>query len=401
MPKNAYSPIKTGVNSYYLYSRLKACLSLSGAVMFLLAGCAASNPYYDASKPHHTPEGFKNNYIDTVSKPLSSLLRWQLERRRDGLPPPPATATPTVAADVALITANARDRAAMQPMITWIGHATMLVQAGGLNVLTDPMFSQRAAPTQWFGPRRAQPPGLSIDQLPPIDVVVISHNHYDHLDENSVVALDKKAGGATLFIVPLGLKPWLAGVGVSNVQEIDWWASVNVPGAGGAPVEFHLTPVQHWSARSLTDRSETLWGGWAVFGPDLHWYYSGDSGYSRDFVDTRARFAGRHTPERGGGFDLALIALGAYEPRWFMKEQHVNPQETVQVHKDLGARRSVGVHWGTFELTDEPLDQPPRDLEAARSAEGLSPDDIGVMAIGETRRVAPRRMTQIDKKPAS
>ena len=132
--------------------------------------------------------------------------------------------------------------------------------------------------------------------------------------------------------------------------------------------------MQHWSARGLGDRSQTLWGGWAVFEPATHWYFSGDTDYSKDFIDTQKRFADRQTPAKGGGFDIALIAVSAYEPRWFMKEQHVNPAEAVQIHFDLKAKRSVGVHWGTFELTDEPLDQPPKDLAAARVAANIRQD---------------------------
>jgi N-acyl-phosphatidylethanolamine-hydrolysing phospholipase D len=347
-----------------------------------LCGCSAVNPYDDETLPHHTRQGFKNNYFAAVDKPFLQLLRWRWEAWRNDLPPPPQTTTPTVAPDLDAIHANARPER-MQPATTWIGHATMLVQAGGLNVLTDPVFSERASPVQFIGPRRAQPPGVALDALPPIDVVVISHNHYDHLDRDSVRALHARSGGKTLFLVPLGIKPWMAEQGIHHVVELDWWRSHTVSG-----VEFFLTPVQHWSARGLGDRSHTLWGGWAVFGPDFHWYFSGDTGYSRDFTDTRERFAQRNG---AAGFDLALIAVGAYEPRWFMKEQHVNPAEAVQIHRDLQAQRSIGVHWGTFNLTDEPLDQPPRDLAEARRAAGLSEEDFLLLKIGETRRWPRRR----------
>jgi N-acyl-phosphatidylethanolamine-hydrolysing phospholipase D len=274
----------------------------------------------------------------------------------------------------------------MQPAVTWVGHATALVQASGLNVLTDPVFSDRASPVQFAGPKRAQPPGLALAQLPRIDVVVISHNHYDHLDKNTVRGLAEQAGGAPLFIVPLGVKAWIQALGTDHVKELDWWDSVKL-----GQVEFVFTPVQHWSARGVGDRSQTLWGGWAVFGPDFHWYFSGDTGYSADFVDTQKRFADRQTPALGGGFDLALIAVGAYEPRWFMKEQHVNPAEAVRIHQDLKAKRSLGVHWGTFELTDEPLDQPPQDLAAARGAAGVLADDFFLLAIGQTRKLPKRQ----------
>lgn len=363
------------------------------SLLFAAGGCAAVNPYYDPAKPHHTREGFQNNYSTSVTGSLGDVMRWQWDKRTKGLPPPPAAPTPAQAPDMAAIRAYAQAFAAPgtaspPPAITWVGHASMLVQAGGLNVLTDPVFSQRASPVQFIGPSRAQAPGIALADLPPIDVVVLSHNHYDHLDADSVqgiAARSAAAGGATLFLVPLGLKSWFASRGITNVVEMDWWDSHVYRG-----VEFNFTPVQHWSARSLGDRSQTLWGGYAVFASDLHWYFSGDTGYSKDFIDTRARFAHRQTAAQGGGFDLALIAVGAYEPRWFMSGQHVNPAEAVQIHLDLGAKRSVGVHWGTFELTDEPLDQPPKDLAAARAAKGLKDEDFSVMAVGETRVLKPR-----------
>jgi N-acyl-phosphatidylethanolamine-hydrolysing phospholipase D len=267
---------------------------------------------------------------------------------------------------------------AAQDSVTWIGHATALVQCAGLNILTDPVFSDRASPLAFAGPRRAQPPGIALDDLPPIDVVVISHNHYDHLDRASVLRLNERSRGRTVFLVPLGIKPWLEQQGIHNAVELDWWDSRSIRG-----VEFHLVPVQHWSSRTTSDRNKTLWGGWAVFAPGLRWYFSGDAAYSRDFADTRGKLAA-HAKD-GVLFDLALLAIGAYEPRWFMAQQHMNPAEAVQAHKDLGARRSLGVHWGTFELTDEPLDQPPRDLALARQALGIADEDFFVLKIGETR----------------
>ena len=210
---------------------------------------SADNPYYDPSKPHHTPEGFRNNYIDKVEKPVGHVLRWQWEAYRDGLPKPAQTPTPTVAPDLAQLRGYTPHA---QPTVTWIGHATLLVQAGGLNVLTDPVFSERASPLQIMGPKRAQPPGVAMDDLPPIDIVLISHNHYDHLDRSSVLLLAERGGGKTLFLVPLGLKPWMEKQGIANVVELDWWQHHDVGG-----VEFHLTPVQHWSARGVGDRSET------------------------------------------------------------------------------------------------------------------------------------------------
>ncbi len=353
-----------------------------GLLAGLSAACSSVNPHFDASRPHHRPNGFQNNYLAFEPKGLGELLRWQWDAWRADLPPAPKQPVATVATDLGFLQANAGAGAAMQPAVTWIGHATALVQAGGLNVLTDPMFSERASPLQFIGPRRAQPPGVALAQLPHIDVVLVSHNHYDHLDQASVVALNAQAGGPPLFIVPLGLKAWLADQGIRHAVELDWWQSQRI-----GQTEIVLTPVQHWSGRGLGDRMATLWGGYAVLSPRFHWYFSGDTGYSKDFADIRARFA---SLQQDGGFDLALLAVGAYEPRWFMASQHINPAEAVQIHRDLGARRSMGVHWGTFDLTDEARDQAPLDLAAARQAQGVADDDFFVLAVGQTRKLPPR-----------
>ncbi|MES2977593.1 MAG: MBL fold metallo-hydrolase [Pseudomonadota bacterium] len=363
------------------------CLPL-GFLLVLLSGCAAINPYYDAGKSHHTPSGFRNRYADTVNKPFNDLLRWRWQAWRDDLPRPAGQPTPQQAANLALIaeTPTSASPVAPPPRVTWIGHASVLIQAGRLNVLTDPIFSDRASPVQFLGPRRAQPPGLALNELPRIDVVLISHNHYDHLDTGSIQGLialaAEKQQPQPLFIVPLGQKTLLAGLGATRVSELDWWDRLELEGT-----QFHFTPAQHWSARGFGDRSQTLWGGFAVFAPGFHWFYSGDTGYSKDFADIRQHFAGLNGPR---GFDLALLPVGAYEPRWFMKEQHVNPAEAVQIHRDLGAQRSLGVHWGTFALTDEPLDQPPRDLANARAAAGLAEEEFFLMKIGETRQLPAR-----------
>jgi N-acyl-phosphatidylethanolamine-hydrolysing phospholipase D len=337
-------------------------------------------------KSHHTPQGFRNNYIGSVTKSLGDILRWQLDRIRNHLPPAARVPTPQTTADLDFIQRNAVSGAEMSPAVTWIGHATMLVQASGLNVLTDPVFSTRVSPVRFAGPSRAQAPGILLQDLPHIDVVAISHNHYDHLDRASVRTLARQPGGAPLFLVPLGLKSWLERLGIRRAVELDWW-----DGYMHAGVEFQLTPAQHWSGRSLNDRNKTLWGAWAVLGADFHWFFTGDTGYSEDFRDARKRFAARHTDELGGGFDIALIAVGACLPRWFMKDQHVDLEEAVQIHLDLGAKRSVGVHWGTFALADDPLDQPIHDLAGARRSKGVSEQAFFLLPIGGTRQL-PRRV---------
>jgi L-ascorbate metabolism protein UlaG (beta-lactamase superfamily) len=349
------------------------------AVAALLAGtiaatgCSAVNPYYDAAKPHHRPDGFQN--IDPrarMPRSAAEFFRWQRERLALTIPAPRIDLAP-VAADLDFIRAATNHFA-----VTWIGHATALVQIGAVNVLTDPQFSERASPVQWIGPRRWQPPAIALADLPRIDVVLISHNHYDHLDETSVRALAAQPGGPPLFVVPLGIERWLEGVGITNARALDWWDRIEVAG-----LAIHMTPVQHWSRRTLVDTNATLWGGYVVEGRadgrSRRVFFAGDTGYSaQHFKEIGARF---------GPIDLALIPIGAYEPRWFMAAQHVDPEEAVQIHRDLRAHRSLGIHWGTFQLTDEPLDQPLRDLAAAREKLGVAADAFVTLRHGETLRI--------------
>jgi N-acyl-phosphatidylethanolamine-hydrolysing phospholipase D len=341
----------------------------------------------DHRPPHHRAHGFQNNYLEFSGRSLADVLRWRWAAARQHLPPPPRQPTPQVAPDLAFVQANARAGAhGMQPAVTWLGHASTLVQLGGLSLLLDPVFSDRVSPVPFAGPRRHQPPGMALGQLPHIDAVLVSHNHYDHLDDASLRALARQPGGAPLVVVPLGLRGWCAARGLTRVAELDWWQSTELAG-----VQIALVPAQHWSARGLGDRMKTLWGGFAVFSPHCHLFYSGDTGYSKDFSDIRARYAERQAPQAGGGFDLALLPIGAYAPRWFMREQHIDAHEAVQVHRDIGAKRSLGIHWGTFQLTDEALDEPPRALAAARAAAGLAEHEFFVMAIGQTHVLPPRQ----------
>jgi N-acyl-phosphatidylethanolamine-hydrolysing phospholipase D len=327
---------------------------------FTVAACVSSFAYFDPAKPHHGADGFRNNYPHPEK---SGFWKWKWDQWRDGLPRRPAEGYrfETAQADLS-----------KNPSITWVGHATLLLRIGGLNVLTDPHFSERASPLPFAGPKRVVPAVPALDDLPHIDVVVVSHNHYDHLDLESVKRLAAQRGGSPRFFVPLGLKDWFVGRGIEDVVELDWWESQKFGG-----LEIHLVPVQHWSKRTLTDDSRTLWGGWVLRHPELSFFFAGDTGYSRDFADIGARF---------GGFDLAAIPIGAYEPRWFMKIMHLDPAEAIQVHKDVKARRSVGIHWGTFDgLTDESLYDPPERLSEERRKAGLTEEQFFVMKHGETR----------------
>ena len=318
------------------------------------------------------PPLYKNNYLQGDIG--GSFFKWQWERLTQGLPKPPANGYhfPIVQSDARWLQANKEVSTA-----TWIGHATVLVQMRGVNILTDPIWSERASPFNFMGPQRKVPPALSYAQLPHIDVVIISHNHYDHLDKETVLKLNEQQGGAPLFLVPLGIKKWMADIGITNVQELGWWDKTDVRG-----LAFNFVPVQHWSARSLNDRFQTLWGGWAVTTTDnakmpLSFFFAGDTGYSRDFEDIGKRFA---------PFDLALLPIGAYAPRWFMKAQHVDPGEAVKIHQNVQARRSIGIHWGTFELTDESLDEPPKALEQELKKANIPAADFVALKHGEMLR---------------
>jgi len=328
---------------------------------------------------------FRNRDDSIEPKSLGEVLRWRIDAARRHVPRPPRVPTPRMTPDLPFLRANAAAGQAMQPAATWIGHATVLVQAGGLSFLTDPMFSERASPLAFAGPRRHVPPGVALDAVPHVDAVLVSHNHYDHLDASSVGALLEQAGGAPRFVVPLGLRPWFERRGAADVVELDWWQSTRI-----GDCEIVLVPAQHWSGRGLSDRMKTLWGGFAVFTRDLQFFFAGDTGYSHDFSEMHVRFEARHGGP-GRGFDLALIPIGAYEPRWFMRRQHVDPREAVQIHRDVAAACSIGIHWGTFELTDESLDEPPAALSLACHDAGLAEGEFVVLAIGQTLRL-PRRV---------
>lgn len=341
-------------------------MTLCTACALLLCACR-SNPHYNPAKSHHTETGFRNVYPQPARE---SFWKWQWERLTKGIPEDPQQGYgfPLLEPDAAFLAAN-RD----QPTLTWIGHATLLLQVGGVNVLTDPHLTGRASPVSFAGPKRYVPPALDFATLPHIDAVVISHSHYDHLDRSTVTRLNRQPGGPPQFFVPLGLKAWFKAQGIDSVTELDWWDSSAQFG-----LRFTLAPVQHWSARTPWDRNKTLWGGWVVEHPRLRFFFGGDFGYSPDLADI-----GRHF----GTIDLAALPIGAYEPRWFMSVMHVNPEESVRAQRDLNARYAVAMHWGTFRLTDELLDDPPRKLAQALAQAGVAPERFFVMKHGEMRKL--------------
>jgi N-acyl-phosphatidylethanolamine-hydrolysing phospholipase D len=256
------------------------------------------------------------------------------------------------------------------PIITWVGHATLLVQMDHVSFLTDPTWSDTASPVSFAGPQRFVEPGLAIEDLPPIDFVVVSHNHYDHLDLASLVALAERDSD-TRFFVPLGNEELLRDEGIARVEALDWGESREHEG-----VTIHCLPAQHWSQRGVSDRQKALWSSWAVTGPERRFYFAGDTGYFDGF----SRIA-----EVLGPFDLAAVPIGAYRPVEMMKHAHLNPEEAVRAALDLRARRAIAMHFGTFDLSDEPLDEPPRRFREAAAKTELGERGAWVLRIGEMR----------------
>jgi L-ascorbate metabolism protein UlaG (beta-lactamase superfamily) len=263
--------------------------------------------------------------------------------------------------------------AVLQPgevALTFVNHATFLIQTHGLNILTDPVWSKRVGPVSWFGPARVRPPGIDFDALPPIHLVLISHNHYDHLDRATLKRISARF--SPRFLVPWGNRKLLQSAGAREIVEFDWWQTLDL--SAGCGITF--APTQHWSKRGLFDRQKSLWGSFMVSAGGRRIYFGGDSAYSSHFADIRRRL---------GAPDLALLGIGAYEPRWFMQTMHMNPAEAVAAHRDLGARESIGMHFGTFRLSAEGMDHPPEDLKTAVAAAGLPDTAFTTLQVGETR----------------
>lgn len=300
---------------------------------------------------------FRNQEPPLVPNGYGAIFKWAvidrvLGRRRRT---PKRAPMPTTEPDRSLL-------AAAGPALTWVGHATWLVQLGGQRVLTDPVWSAKLG----LGVRRNVPPGLPLDEARPT-VVVVSHSHRDHLDAPTIDRL----GAAPVYVVPKALGRFFRKRGCAQVVELDWWEATDVEG-----LRVTLVPSQHWSQRGLLDRNETLWGGYVLEGDGKRVYFAGDTAYFGGF---------RTIGERFPAIDAALLPIGAYEPEWFMRKQHMGPHDAVQAFGDLGARLLCAMHWGTFKLTDEDLLEPPAVLDRVRREAGIADDSVWVAAIGETR----------------
>jgi L-ascorbate metabolism protein UlaG (beta-lactamase superfamily) len=253
-------------------------------------------------------------------------------------------------------------------VVTFIGHATFLIQTAYGNILTDPMYSDRAGPFNIAGPRRVRRPAIPFEALPPISTILLSHNHYDHCDLRTLRQLARM--GDPVVVTPLGNGPLARRAGLRKVEELDWWATSTT---AGFPVS--LTRAHHFCARTPFDRNRALWGGFVFAAGSRRIYFAGDTAYVPFFAEIRERF---------GPIDLALLPIGAYEPRWFMRSVHMNPEEAVQAHLDLQATASIAMHYGTFQLTTEAIDAPARGLEQACAARGVAPGAFRAIAFGDS-----------------
>jgi len=340
------------------------------SVFFKRLGHSMADTSAPAKPSHHIGNTsgaarFLNPWLsEWTEKSLFEVFRWQQARKKlgvsmdgwlEGIPYPKTEdftrAFPLLVPDQAALAAPPAD--AIQAH--WVGHATVLVQMAGLKFITDPIFSTRCSPVQWFGMKRVVPAAMQADDpgLKDLDFVLISHNHYDHLDDTSVKCLNKRFGNNLTWYVPLGVKEWFESRGMSqNVVELDWWQEVKHKDTKTSVI---MVPAMHWSARGLMDRRHSLWGGYVVKSkaPAQTFYFAGDTGYCEVF---------KEIGERLGPMDLSAIPTGAYSPRWFMKSQHVDAAEGLQIHRDVKSKRSLAIHCCTWQLTDEALDEPPRLL---------------------------------------
>jgi L-ascorbate metabolism protein UlaG (beta-lactamase superfamily) len=343
---------RSAANATRMRSRPAVCM------LPVMHGTSKSDSHPAPRTDHFDGERFFNPHAPQ-RKTSAEIRRWRSTRQKapwperveDPVLPPPGRA------------------AADHISATFIGHSTFLLQLGGICVLTDPIWSERCSPVSFAGPRRVRRPGQSLDALPDVDILLVSHNHYDHMDLPTLRKIRKRW---TPFVATgLGNARHLAKAGIRSAVELDWWQSTELAGA-----RITYVPSQHFSSRSLYDRNRCLWGGFVIEAGGAVVYFAGDSGYCPHFAEIGIRFP---------PIDLSLLPIGAYEPRWFMSQQHVDPSEAVRAHLDLRSRRSLGMHFGTFQLTDEAIDAPVLTLRQARALAGVAESEFDVLAFGETR----------------
>lgn len=314
---------------------------LIGACIIIALGWMVSKPGYDGPVSDHFNGTTFENPGDVPSKSFFDVMKWYTQREQGEWTKIPEE-------DVTFADQPV-ERVVDGLVITYVNHSTFLIQTDGLNILTDPVWSERVSPFSFAGPKRFRPAGVRFEDLPDIDFVLISHNHYDHLDVETLTKLNELY--SPVFITPLGVSQMLQAEEISQTQEMDWWESHSLSDS----VTVNSVQSQHFSARGLFDRDKTLWSGYVIETPLGGIYFAGDSGYGDFFKEIGERY----------DITVGLIPIGAYKPRWFMKPMHVNPKEAIQVHKDVGADISFGMHFGTFPLADDSMEDPVNDFSEA------------------------------------
>lgn len=318
------------------------------------------NRFYDPAKLHHAPRGFRNK--EHFSIKLRAVQRWEFERIKARQPYAPENGY----TDFYQRWGQNADFTLPGDRIWWLGHASTLIRLGNKYILTDPVFSNRVSPFKFAGPKRCMPLPMQFEQLPVIDVILISHSHYDHLDKQTMKRLIARFPKVTV-LVPLGLKKAIQSWGAQHVVELDWWDSYDLDGN-----RFHCVPARHWSQRQAIDRNMTLWCGWVASRSDINFYFMGDTSYSRILHEIAERFP----------ISMAAIPIGCYSPRWFMQDQHIDPQQAVQLFRELHCQHAIAVHWATFELSSEALDEPPVLFREALQAQDVAPEKFELIKVG-------------------
>lgn len=332
-------------------------LLLAGGTFYVVAYHILSGPRYKGPPSDHFDGNEFHNLEPTEMKGLGDVLSWQLGRDQGPWP------------DNIEAVKNTKPTASVQEAkVTFINHASLLIQVNNLNILTDPIWSERASPFSFAGPARKREPGIHFEDLPPIHAVLISHNHYDHLDLSSLKMLRDKYD--PVFIVPLGVDLLLHENGIVNTRALDWFDQTDLQNAS-----IHAAPAKHFSGRGLGDTNQTLWAGYVIESEGTKIYFAGDTGYGDFYELVREHFA---------PIDLALLPIGAYKPIWFMQPIHMSPEEAVQAHLDIGAKKSIGMHFGTFPMADDGQEEPLHDLQKARDNKGVTQKDFFTLKEGES-----------------
>ncbi len=328
-------------------------------VTFNLVGLIVSAPKYRGPVSDHFNGKSFVNPGNLKAKGFKDLIKWVRNRDRD----------PWVEEKNVEIGLKPDYKVKEGIKLTFVNHSTFLIQTGGLNILTDPIWSERASPVSFAGPKRMRPPGIRFEDLPQIHIILISHNHYDHLDITTLKKLIRKYDPK--IITPLGVGAYIESLGAKHIVDMDWWQELGI----SPEITLACVPAQHFSGRGTFDRDATLWCGYMIKQAGGNIYFAGDSGYGSFFKEI-----GRKYPNTR----VSLIPIGAYLPKWFMSPIHISPEEAVRVHKDIGSEVSVGMHFGTFPLADDGLHRPIEDLKKALSREGVDHESFRVLEEGES-----------------